>query len=460
MAEPADRRPLRLLLATDSYPPFVGGADRQVQRIAYAMRDRGHEVRVLTPWQPGLPEEEVDREVRVHRPRALVTRVPWFSRDAGRRHHPPIPDPGTIAGVRRVLRALRPDVVHAYGWVAYSVAAALRGTRTPLLLSVRDYAPVCPIRTYLHVSGQVCSGPGLRKCLGCAATTYTLDEAGDAVLGDGDRPIHVRHRIKGAGKGIFATAAVAAGRPLLLGPLVGLHAVSSFVEEVMDEHLLGGRGDVIRTVIPSFLDEDADGAPDPAALARLPSEPYLLFVGHLLPNKGVHVLLRAYEALGVGRPPLVLLGPAFHSSPRELPAGAIALGSVSHPTVLAAWDRALLGVLPSVGAETFGNVVVEAMSRGKPMIASRIGGIVDIVRDGIDGLLVPPGDVAALARAIADLLDDPGRREALGAAARERAERFRAAAVLPRIEALYHAVAADPPRRRRHALPSESTDRS
>jgi glycosyltransferase involved in cell wall biosynthesis len=109
---------------------------------------------------------------------------------------------------------------------------------------------------------------------------------------------------------------------------------------------------------------------------------------------------------------------------------------------MAAWDRALLGVVPSVGAETFGNVVTEAMSRGRAVIASRLGGIVDIIEDGESGLLVPPGDDVALAAAIQRLIEDPLTRERLGEAARVRARRFSAAAVLPRFEALYRDVLA------------------
>ena len=436
---------LRLLLVTDSYPPFVGGADRQVQRIAYAMRDRGHEVWVVTPWQPGLAAREDDAGVTVCRPRSLASRVTWFSRDPSRRHHPPLPDPGTMRGVREAVRELRPDVVHSYGWVTYSVGAALWRSTIPVLVSARDYSHICPVRNYLHVSGQVCSGPAPVKCLGCAVATYTLDDAGNAVLGRTDLPTTLRNRVKGAAKGTLATVAVIAGRPLVLHRMRGLHSVSAFVRTVMERHLLGdSAGTVPHEVIPSFLDEDPRDAPDPAVLARMPTEPYILFVGALLPGKGIYQLLDAYASLGPDRPPLALLGPAIHSSPTSLPEGAIWLGSVTHATVLAAWDGALFGVVPSVGAETFGSVVTEAMSRGRPVIASRLGGIVDIIRHGTDGLLVPPGDVPELARAMRTLLADPDRRRMMGDAARVRAEDFRAERVLSRFEALYRRVAAAP----------------
>lgn len=438
---------IRLLLVSDSYPPLIGGADRQVQMIARAMRDAGHAVLVATPWQPGLLEREDDGGVDVRRTRALATRVPWFAKDPGVRHQPPFPDPGTVVALRRLVREFRPTIAHSYGWISYSTAAALLRTDVPLLLSARDYGYVCAVRNFLHYKGEVCSGPSLAKCLRCAAHTYTQDEAGNAVLGRGGAPVTPRHRIRGTGKAIAAVGSIYLGWPLLTRRLRGVHSVSTFVRGVMDRFLLRkGRGSEVRVVadevIPSFLPPSEAGQPDPELLARLPAEPFILFVGALLPQKGIWPLLASYGRLRAPRPPLVLLGPASYKSPTDLPDGVLALGGTTHATVMAAWDRALLGVVPSVGAETFGNVVTEAMSRGRAVVASRLGGIVDIIEDGRSGLLVSPGDDADLAAAIQRLVDDPELRERLGAAARERVELFAASRVLPRFEALYREVIA------------------
>lgn len=439
---PDPGKPMRLLLVSDSYPPLIGGADRQVQMLARAMQAAGHAVAVATPWQPGLAERERDGEIEIHRMRALSTRVPWFARDPGRRHHPPFPDPGTTLALRRIVREFRPDVAHSYGWISYSTAAALLGTKIPLLLSARDYGYICAVRNFLHYQGQVCDGPSLAKCLRCAGHTYTQDEAGNAVLGLAGAPVTARHRMRGAGKAMVAVGSIYLGWPLLTRRLRGVHSVSTFVRGVMDRFLLqSGTGRAVRVaadeVIPSFLPPDDAGEPDAALLSRLPAEPYLLFVGALLPQKGIWPLLAAYERLRRPAPPLVLLGPSSYKSPTELPAGVVALGGTSHATVMAAWDRALLGVVPSVGAETFGNVVTEAMSRGRAVVASRLGGIVDIIEDEQSGLLVPANDDAALAAAMQRLIDDEALRERIGAAARERVELFAASRVLPRFEALY-----------------------
>jgi glycosyltransferase involved in cell wall biosynthesis len=210
----------------------------------------------------------------------------------------------------------------------------------------------------------------------------------------------------------------------------------------MDRHLLRlGQHHPLRitvdAVIPSFLPPEESGVADEAVLDLLPDAPYILFVGALLPQKGIWPLLGAYRRLRSPAPPLVLLGPTFYKSPTDFPPGVVALGPTSHATVMAAWEQALFGVVPSVGAETFGNVVTEAMSVGRAVVASRLGGIVDIIEDGVSGLLVPAGDEDALAAAMQRLVDDVEVRSELGDAARERVRRFAAPVVLPQFEGLY-----------------------
>ena len=92
--------------------------------------------------------------------------------------------------------------------------------------------------------------------------------------------------------------------------------------------------------------------------------------------------------------------------------------------VQAAIERAAVVVVPSLG-EGFGMVALEAMERGRPVIAASIGGLGELVRDGETGLLVAPGEAEPLRRAIVELARDPELRAAMGAAGRARAlERF------------------------------------
>src|ERR1700710_2003354 len=95
---------MRILLISDSYPPLIGGATRAAQQLALAMTGRGHEVEVVTVWQPDLPAFEFDGPVPVHRVRSLTHRIPGLSADPYRLASPPYPDPELVWRIRRIVR--------------------------------------------------------------------------------------------------------------------------------------------------------------------------------------------------------------------------------------------------------------------------------------------------------------------------------------------------------------------
>jgi len=184
--------------------------------------------------------------------------------------------------------------------------------------------------------------------------------------------------------------------------------------------------------------------------ARNGAEPYagtnarLLCVGRLIPIKGHLVLLRALSLArgrGVdvtldvaGRGPLA---PALESYARELGLGDAVrfLGFVS-PVQRALEDAAIV-VVPSLG-EGFGMVALEAMERRRPVIASAVGGLPEIVADGETGLVVPPGEAEPLADAIVELAGDLSRAARMGDAGRARVLReFTPERCVERTEELY-----------------------
>lgn len=164
----------------------------------------------------------------------------------------------------------------------------------------------------------------------------------------------------------------------------------------------------------------------------------VLFVGRLTPHKGIDVLIRAL-------PPdtrLTVVGTEGHDPrpperdyPRLLRALAAErpvdfLGAIDDDELASRYRAAAVLVIPSVErtcygrriavSELLGLVALEAMASGTPVIASRIGGLPEIVEDGVTGYLVPPGDVASLRGRIADVLGDPAAAARLGSNARKR----------------------------------------
>lgn len=415
---------MRLLLASDFYPPFIGGTELQVRMLAERMARLGHEVTVATVWHAGLDQIEWMNGVRVVRLRGLTVRLPMvYSDPSRRRYHPPFPDPGIVIGLRKLIRKARPDVMHANNWIAFSCAAAVVGTGVPLMVSVRDAGYSCATKILMRGS-QVCDGPSVTKCLPCARENY------------------------GYAKGTAAVLGVAASRELLRTTVSGFHSVSNFVQEIVNRDLVNGLqavGMLENVVIPDInvsLQHQTTGEPgdEHSMPEALPNEPYILFVGALQPHKGVNQLLDAYRLLR-NAPPLVLIGTTYPNSPTEFPTGVTAIANVPHEVVLRAWERSLFGVAPSIWPDSFPGTVHEAMGKGKPVVGTAMGGIVDMVVHGETGLLVPAHDVAALARAMQRLIDDPVLRDRLGQAARDRVEqRYTESQVVPRFERMYRVL--------------------
>jgi colanic acid/amylovoran biosynthesis glycosyltransferase len=173
-------------------------------------------------------------------------------------------------------------------------------------------------------------------------------------------------------------------------------------------------------VIPSGVDVAEEiGAED--------EPPFVLYAGRLSPEKGVLVLVEAADGI-----PLVIVG---DGPLREHVPGA--RGFVAHDELLKLYGRAAVVAVPSY-REGFGVVCAEAMAHGRPVVASAVGGLLDLVSDGVTGIHVPPGDVPALRAALERLLADRELRRRLGEAGRERVrERFSWSAVTDSTLAAY-----------------------
>lgn len=400
---------MRILMLAQFYPPTIGGEETYVRNLSVALAQRGHEVAVATLLHSGLPEFEVCDGVRIYRIRGLVQHIPGLFSERGRKHAPPFPDVGLLWALRHVVLRERPQIVHAHNWIVRSFIPIKQASSAKLVMSLHDYSLVCAKKNLMNRS-TVCDGPAFGKCLDCVSDHYGV--------------------VKGVPTLVANWAMGAAEKAA-----VDMFLPVSQTVAVLDG-LTGSR--LPYQVIPNFLPDDAHmlRESDDPRLRQLPDGPFLLFVGDLRHVKGVDILLKAYKNLK-DAPPLVLIGRQCPDTPSELPPNVFKFNDWPHDAVMHAWQRALIGLAPSVWHETFGYVVLEAMTMGRPVIGSRMGGIADLILDGETGLLVPPGDAAALEQAIRRLLNDPAIRERMGTASRQRAAEFRASAILPRIENVY-----------------------
>lgn len=408
---------MRILMLSDFYRPLLGGTERLVADLSHDLAARGHTVAVATLAHPEAPAREDEDGVAIYRLAGLAQQSGRFFKDPNRRFTPPMPDPLLLRAIDALVAEWRPDIIHAHGWIMYSFLPSKRRWGIPLVVTLHDYGSFCPHRDLLRDGATVCDGPAPRKCLACQAHTVGLPKAAVMVGG------------------------LAIGRRWH-GVVDQFVAISQFVAEQAAGRV--APRDKI-AIIPSFIaDSVPDYQPPQSRSPQLPAGDYILYVGAIGGHKGVGTLLEAHAALP-GSPPLVLIGSSLGTPPwgdGEPPAGVTVIRDAPHPLVLEAWARCQIGVVPSRWAEPLGLVALEALALGKPVVASRIGGLTDIIEHERTGLLVPPGDAQALGIALAALLADPGYGARLGAMGQRFVRaRFTAAAIVPQLETLYAEVA-------------------
>jgi len=399
---------MQILMLAQFYHPIVGGEEQHVRTLSVALAARGHSVAVATLWHAGLPEFELDEGVRVYRLRGAAQRFTWIFSEADRRHVPPLPDPELAWGMRRVLAQERPDIVHAHNWFAHSFLPLKAWSQAKLVMTLHDYSFICAQKRLIHY-GNACAGPGAVKCLRCAAHQYGWLKGIPIVLGNRAMSRVERGKVD---RFIAVSQATALGNGWV-GSALPFQVIPNFVRDDFGEH------------------SDSD-----PRLDALPAKDFLLFVGDVTRDKGIQVLFHAYESIP-DAPPLVVIGRHGVDAPGEFPRNVFSLGGLPHEAVIEATRRCLMALVPSLVRETFGFVALEAMAMSKPVIASRIGGLVDVVVHDETGYLVPPGDSEALRTAIVHLLEHQDLRQRMGRAARLRADEFRASVIVPRIEGVY-----------------------
>jgi glycogen synthase len=381
------------------YPPGPGGVERHVAELAPLLAARGYRVDVYTsdlyrefPWQrlpSTIPREATTSFGQIHRLR--VWSLP------GELHYP------FFRGLGAALARDRPDLVHAHTYGTNQVAVARRHRRrfgTPFLLTAH-FHPIWSI------------------------------EGG-----------WLRHRIRG-----FYDRRIA-------GPIMK-EAAAVVVQSREEEHLLRLLDLPVPrvVVIPPGYRPLAEPPPGPAPFANqfdLPG-PFVLFVGRLASNKGLLLLADAFADLTHEDPSshLVLVGEdggmraAVEARVRSLglERRVHLLGHIEDERLIAAaYREARLTVLPS-DYEAFGLVLLESLARGTPVVATRVGGIPEVVEDGRSGLLVPPGSVPDLVRALRVLWTDRDLARRLGDYGRTSVvPRFTWEALADRLDALYREV--------------------
>jgi len=362
---PSVARPLRVCMLTALFPPSIGGIQSHTLRLGQKLADRGVDVHVVTRVQPGLARFERMGGVRVHR--VGVARAQGAA--------------GSLAfvagGVRAVLRLTRQvDVLHAHQLLSPSTVGLAASPLTGLPLIVNP-----------HACGDIGDVGVLSRSAVGRARLHAVVRRADAFVAVSRA---IRDELVGAG-----------------APPAKVWSIGNGVDTDRFAPAAGGERAVIRRAL------------------GLPGGPLAVYAGRIAPEKGVDVLVEAWPEV-VARAPAARLaviggGPEqarVHELARALGvAGSIAfVGGV--PDVAPYLRAADAAVLPS-RSEGMPVALLEAMSCGLPVVATRVGGSAEVLADAPAGWLVPAEDPRALSDALAEAFldgDAAGRR---GAAARD-----------------------------------------
>lgn len=402
---------MRVLLLAQFLPPMTGGEERHVWNLARALASRSHEVTLLGFATDGENAgERMSEGVRMVRCRTAASRLPALYSDPLRPHALPIPDPEVSRVIRRELKLRTYDVVHAHNWIVNSALGPASEAGIPVVMTLHDYSHICATKRLMERGERKCAGPSVSRCLPCAFDHYGT---ANGVVTSVSNAWMARRRVRRLAETAAVSSAVASAVSVPGGGWMGPAGLTS-------------------RVIPNFI-------PDELVLETIPDtapDAPLLFAGDLSHDKGVQVLLDAYARLE-SAPMLIMVGRSSPESNWTFPPGATWIGPKPHEEVMELFRSARAVVVPSVWDDPCPTVVLEAMAAGRPVVAARSGGIVDMVVDGSTGRLVEPGDVTALSGALSEILADPERAQRMGAAGRDRAREFTITAVVDRIEQLY-----------------------
>ena len=366
-----------------------GGSERYQFALAQLLHHYGHQVipfaaehpkNKITPWSKYFPRR-IDFEQPT--PKDLLEFV--YSRSAA-------------LSMESLLCDHQIDLAHLhiyYGQLTTSILSPLKKADVPIVQTLHEYKIVCPVYTLLS-DGNIC-----QACNGHAFWQATLKRCNRGSLS----------------RSILSTVESSVSK--MLGSVSKIDhfiAVSDFQREKLIE--LGLSADKVTTV-HNFIDT-SDYQPS-TALGE-----YFLYFGRLEQSKGIFTLIEAASL--IKDTPLLIVGdgtarPKLEKLIQERELNHISLLGFKHTQELQKLIRhSICTITPSQWYETFGLTLIESFAHGRPVIASRIGGMTEIVTDGIDGYLVHPGDVEQLRERMLWMAEHLTQAREMGLAGRRRVE--------------------------------------
>ena len=386
------------ILMCNSFHYLRGGAERCFLDLMDVLRAEGHEVIPFSmTHERNLPSEYADHFISyvdypslMSSDASLLTKVKAMGRV--------IHFSEAAEKIDQLIRATRPDIAHVHG-IAHemspSILPVLKRHGLPVVQTLHDYKLLCPNTSFV-TNGAICE-----RCKG-----HRYYNA-------------VRYRCKRGSLGaslLAATEAYAHQMSQVYQRNVDCFiSPSRFLQEKVAE--FGVSNPVVN--IPNFINVDH-------LQPRYEPQPYYVFAGRLVEVKGIWTLIKAAARLPKGHLYVAGGGELADELQAYVQAQGLThitfLGHLATDELIDLFQGAAFTVTPSEWYENYPMSVLEALACGTPVIGTDIGGIPEIVRDGVTGLLFPPGDVDALSAKIDYLLDHPAESIRMGQAGRRQVE--------------------------------------
>lgn len=412
---------MRILFLTNYYPPYeIGGQGKSCRDVVEGLAARGHDCLVLTSMHGTgnvpVTEEGVRRWLYLEMDMAPLRHIRTFFLERKRRER------HNLARLERLIAAFQPDVIFIWGmWNLPRSLPALAERLVPGKVAYRfaEYWPTLPSQHEMYwrtpaKSWKTRLPKGLLRPLALAMLRREPPPPGLSFPHAMCVSAATRRELIDAGLPLEHARVIYTGLDVGAGDSADLSSLE--------------KPSRARTSFDATTSREAEAGDSP----QLASPPLrLLYAGRLAAEKGVETAIHALAELvqqGRNRVVLNLAGSGQAAYQQQLRALSARLGledALSFlgrvpleemPALMRAHDVLLV---PSIWPEPFARVVLEGMISGMVVVATPAGGSAEIVRDGENGLLFPPGDSHALARCIVRLAEDPGLRRQLAQAGRQ-----------------------------------------
>ena len=363
---------MRILLVSDYSTP-TGGAEIYCLQLRTLLRKAGHDALLFSSSVGTKRQRLADIEC-------------WGSENKITNRLLQTFNPFAYFKLRRVISKFKPDLVHLNLFLTQlSPAVLLAFKKTPVVYTAHLYKLICPLGSKLLPDSEHCTVKAGKACLKNKCLPLFL------------WPIDMVQRIL-------------------------IRRYLRYVDMILansscTERFMQASGIPVAKVLSYFLTTDYRSLPFPS------TAPTVCFVGRLVPEKGVAILLRAMRRVANDLPEahLIIAGDGKEKRRLQILSKQLNLdnvveflGYIPPERLNEVWLRSHVQVVPSVWAEPFGLAAVEAMAVGRPVVATRGGGLEEIVVDQESGFLVSPGNVTQLSAKLLTLLQDSELAQRMG----------------------------------------------